>query len=59
GDFGIGGDAKTSGSADKEIIELNRITATTDTVIIENVDRVVDIGGELLSNLPDIYMLGR
>ncbi len=48
GDFDIGGDAKTSDSADKEIIELNRITATTDTVIIENVDRVVDIGRELL-----------
>lgn len=47
-DLGMRGDARTSKSADKEIIELNRITATTDTVIIENVDRVVDIGGKLL-----------
>ena len=47
-DFEIEGDAKTSKSADKTIIELNQITLTTDSAIIERVDRVVDFGAEML-----------
>ncbi|MBN2015139.1 MAG: DUF434 domain-containing protein [Candidatus Altiarchaeota archaeon] len=44
----LSGDAKTSRSADKEITEMNEITISTDSIIIEKVDKVVDLGCVLL-----------
>lgn len=38
------GDAKTSRSTDKEITEINQVTISTDSIIIEKVDKVVDLG---------------
>jgi hypothetical protein len=42
------GDALTKNNADGEIKKLNRITLTSDSVIIERVDVVVDLGRVLL-----------
>jgi len=53
-EFGLKGDARTSRSADKEIVDLNEITMTTDSIIIERVDRVVDIGSTLHEKMTDI-----
>lgn len=41
---GLNGNARTSRSADKEIVDLNEITMTSDSIIIEKVDGAVDIG---------------
>ncbi|MEA3255054.1 MAG: DUF434 domain-containing protein [Candidatus Altiarchaeota archaeon] len=51
GEFSLEGGARTSGRADYEIIKLNRITCTSDSVIIGKVDRVVDLGKEVLSSV--------
>jgi len=40
---GISGDASTAKSADKKIIELNHITASSDSHIIESVNQIVDL----------------
>lgn len=48
--FSLNGNAKTSKRADFEIIKLNQITFTSDSAIIERVDKVVDIGGEIISS---------
>jgi len=51
-EFGLEGDARTSMSADKEIVDLNQITITTDSIIIEKVDSVVDIGSIIHEKQP-------
>jgi len=43
----LAGDARTSPNADREIKKLNWITLTSDSVIIENVDRVVDLPAKI------------
>ena len=50
GEFSLEGDARTCRNADYEIIKLNWITCTSDSVIIGRVDRVVDMGGEIISS---------
>ncbi len=50
-EFYIPGDARVSRYADREIIKRNRITATSDSIIIEKVKNVVDIGKSLLFHL--------
>ncbi len=47
GESGIPGDARTAKSADGEIIELNHITASSDSHIIESVDRIIDLPMEI------------
>ena len=47
GETGLEGDARTAPNVDYEIKQLNRMTATSDTAIIEKVKRVVDLVGEL------------
>ncbi|OYT54583.1 MAG: hypothetical protein B6U72_02155 [Candidatus Altiarchaeales archaeon ex4484_2] len=42
-DAGISGDASTAKSADRKIIGLNHITASSDSHIIESVDWIVDL----------------
>ena len=44
---GISGDASTAKSADKKIIELNHITASSDSRIIESVNQIVDLPREI------------
>ncbi len=44
---GLKGDALISRSADRDIVDLNRITMTSDSIIIERVDLVVDVGSAL------------
>jgi len=46
--FSVPGDAKTKRNADYSIKRLNRITLTSDSAIIEKVDRVADVPRELL-----------
>ncbi len=46
-EMGVDGDARTAPNVDYEIKRLNWITATSDTAIIEKVDRVVDLVGEI------------
>lgn len=46
-EFDVNGTAKTSRCADSEIIRLNRITMTTDSIIIKKVNKVVDICSEI------------
>lgn len=48
-EFGLEGDVKTARNVDYEIKSLNEITATSDTAIIEKVDRGVDLIGALRS----------
>ncbi|MEA1924662.1 MAG: DUF434 domain-containing protein [Candidatus Altiarchaeota archaeon] len=47
GDIGISGGASTAKSADKKIIELNHITASSDSHIIESVNQIVDLSREI------------
>ncbi len=42
-EYRLNGDARTSPNADKEIKKLNYITLTSDSIIIENVDRISDL----------------
>jgi len=44
---GLGGEARTTPNADYEIKQMNEITATSDSAIIEKVGKVVDIIGVL------------
>jgi len=44
---GVSGDAKTSKNADQQIININEITASSDSHIIESVDEIVDIPGHI------------
>jgi len=46
--FGLDGDAKTSKNTDSEIKKLNWITLTSDTTIIEKVNKVIDIAKKLI-----------
>jgi len=46
-EFDLEGDAKTSRSADHEIVSLDKITMSSDSIIIRKVNRVVDIGAEV------------
>jgi len=50
-DLNIHGDSKTSRNADKTIIDLNWITATSDSIIIKNVDKVVDLANSIFINI--------
>jgi len=50
-DLNIHGDSKTSKNADKTIIDLNWITATSDSIIIKNVDKVVDLANSIFINI--------
>jgi hypothetical protein len=50
-ELGLSGDARTSRIVDKEIVDMNGITVTTDSIIIEKVDRVVDIGSAIYERL--------
>lgn len=47
-EFDLEGDAKTSRSADHEIVSLNKIIMSTDSIIIRKVNCIVDIGNEIL-----------
>jgi len=49
--YGLSGDTLTSRSADHEIKERNRITLTSDSAIIEKVDKAVDICSEIKKRL--------
>lgn len=49
GEFCMPGDARVSRNADREIIKQNRITATSDSIILERVKNVIDFGKLLLS----------
>jgi hypothetical protein len=46
-ELGITGDARTSRTVDHDLKAMNAITATSDTGIIEKVDRAIDIVGAL------------
>lgn len=46
-EHGLTGDAITSPHADKEIKKLNCITLSSDSIIIENVDRVIDLPSKI------------
>lgn len=53
--FQVKGVAKTSKSADDEIISLGKITASSDTYIIDNVDKCVDLPMEVLKDIRKLW----
>lgn len=48
--FKLEGEAKTKRSADSFLVKKNWITSTSDTAIIEKVDKVIDIGAGILKD---------
>jgi hypothetical protein len=50
---GLSGDARTSRTADRDIAEINEVTASSDSIIIEKVERIIDICSEIRARAQD------